>query len=438
MKTTFLNQLVRGAIPSIYPRGEILDGLGKFQSLDRVFVDMNNLYNTISDRVARNMERQQKESDFLQELLNQEMLNGLLNNWPTTANGLVDTISLWLGVSPKLEWEQVNVYLIDENLQVLPEKVDYSIVQEKILVNAKSAPYTLIHYKLPTSANTSGFIINCNPSTLISVSVKDPITNAWEESPTTSDLLQKQDKSFYDVSFSELKVVVKNVTISNNYAVYFSAEAMDGSKRNISLPINWSKGLAANNISLNLFARQGPVFLEGSLTLDGKSYNVQMPSWMSPTSRLDVIKYTSLTLNTYTICRCPYPVDLTSEISVFKSLNDYQSSTIVDWEGSVDGINWVTPNNVNTLSYLGGYSDKPKYFYVRLKGFFESAFIYYKFNKTIDCSWPLSNDERLFFNGSGIGIKNLSFSPVQLFGSILFSESNSYNESMPFGSIGID
>jgi hypothetical protein len=159
---------------------------------------------------------------------------------------------------------------------------------------------------------------------------------------------------------------------------------------------------------------------------------------MFPASRLELVKYTSISLNTYTILRCPYPVDLSLDIEVFKSLNDYQSSSITDWEGSVDGINWTPAASINTLSYLETYTEKPKYFFVRLKGFFETAFISYSLNKAINSAWPTTEDGKLFFNGSGLAIKNPTLSPVQMSGNILFSESDSYNESIPFGSIGID
>lgn len=438
MKTTFLNQFIRGPIPTVFPGNQGLDGLGKFQYLDRLFVDVNKLYTTISDRFNQTIDRQQKEGKYLEEMLSGEMLTGLIGNWPTTSNGIIDTIPLWLGASPKLEWQEIKVYLVDKNLQVLPDKADYTIQENKILVNAEKAPYTLFHYKLPTSVNTSGFVINCNASTLVRVDAKDPTTGAWQEVPMGIGLIQKQDKSFYDASFSELKVIVKNVTVSNNYAIYFSADAIDGTKRNIRLPVSWNKNLPANSISINCFTQQGPVFFEGSLVFDGKSYNVQIPSWMFPASRLELVKYTSLSLNTYTILKCPYPVDLTSDIGIFKSLNDYQSSAVLDWEGSLDGISWTPAIDINTLSYSETYSEKPKYFFVRLKGFFETAFIYYGLNKSINSAWPITEDGKLFFNGSGLAIKNPTLSPVQISGNILFSESDSYNESIPFGSIGID
>jgi hypothetical protein len=274
---------------------------------------------------------------------------------------------------------------------------------------------------------------------LVSLKVKEVNTNTWQEIFLENSFIQKQDRTFVDLSFIELKVIVKNITVSEDYATYFSAYALDGNKRNIRLPVYWNEGSYANSISINSFnPEQGPVFFEGVISFDGKSYNTQIPSWMTPASRLEVVKYTSLSLNTYTILKCPYPVALTSDIKVFKSLNDYQSSTIVDWEGSLDGVNWVTPNNINTLSYSVGYTEKPKYFYVRLKGFFETAFMRYSFNKTINCAWPVSDDGKLFFNGSGLALKNPSLAPVSLIGDILFSESDSYNESMPFGSVGID
>ena len=439
MKTTFLNPLVRSPLPSIAPSARLLDGLGKFQFLDRLFKDLDSLYVATSERFNMSMERQQKESFFLQDLLNQTMLNVFLEKFPTTTLGIVDTIPLWLNSSPRLDWETISVFLADENYQVLPGKVNYSIEDNNVLVNAKKAPYTLIHYKLPLGSNTRGLVIRCNPSELVSVKLKESNTDTWTEQSLESYFIQKQDRAFFDISFSELKVIVKNVTISEDYAAYFSAYAIDGTKQNIRLPVYWNKGYFANSIFMNCFdSGQGPFFFEGTITFNGKSYNTQIPSWMAPASRLELVNYTSLSLSTYTILKCPYPVDLESEIGVFKSLNDYQSSSIEDWEGSVDRINWVTPNLVNTLSYSVGYTERPKYFYIRLKGFFETAFMYYSLNKAINCAWPISNDQNLFFNGNGIALNNSSLSPVSIIGDILFSESDSYNESMPFGSIGID
>jgi hypothetical protein len=384
-------------------------------------------------------ERQQKESIFLQELCNEAMLNGFIEKLFITTIGMVDTIPLWLNPSPRLEWETVSVFLLNDSYQILPGKVNYSIEDNNVLVNAKKAPYTLIHYKLPLGSNTSGLVIRCNPSELVSVNRKEVGTNVWEDITLTTDFIEKQDRTFIDLPFTEIKVVLKNVTVSEDYATYFSAYAIDGSKRNIRLPVYWNEGSFANSISINCFdPEQGRSFFEGTVSFDGKSYNTQIPSWMIPISRLEVVKYTSLSLSTYTILKCPYPVDLSSDIGVFKSLNDYQSSEIVDWEGSLNGITWVTSNNVDTLSYSVEYAEKPKYFYVRLKGFFETAFIYYSFNKTINCAWPVSDDGKLFFNGSGIALKNPSLAPVSLIGDILFTESDSYNESTPFGSIGID
>jgi hypothetical protein len=439
MKTTFLNPLVRGPLPSVTPGQEFLDGLGKFQFLDRLFKDLDTLHTAVSDRFDMATERQQKESIFLQELFNEAMLNGFIEKFPTTTIGMIDTIALWLNPTPRLDWETISVFLLDENYQILPGKVNYSIEDNNVLVNAKKAPYTLIHYKLPLGSKTSGLVVKCNPSELVSVNRKQVNTNVWEEVFLLSDFIQKQDRTFIDLPFTEIKVVLKNVTVSENYATYFSAYALNGSKRNIRLPIYWNEGSFANSISINSFnPGQGRSFFEGTVSFDGKSYNTQIPSWMIPVSRLEVVKYTSLSLSTYTILKCPYPVDLNSYIGIFKSLNDYQSSEIVDWEGSLNGIDWVTPNNIDTLSYSVGYTEKPKYFYVRLKGFFETAFIYYYLEKTINCAWPISDDGKLFFNGSGLGLKNPSLAPVSLIGDILFTESDSYNESTPFGSIGID
>ena len=357
MKTTFLNPLVKSPLPAVIPGAMMLDGLGKFQFLDRIFKDLDGAYTTMSDRFYKAMERQQKESAFLQELLNETMLNSLIEKSPLTLNGMIDTITLWFSPSPRIDWETVSVYLVDENYQILPDKVNYSIEDNNILVNAKKAPYTLIHYKLPIGSQTSGLTIKCNSSELVSVRVKEINSDVWVDQILTVPFIQKQDRTFLDLKFSELKVIVKNVTISENYATYFSAYALDANKRNIKLPIYWNDGSFANSLSLNLYNLQGPIFFEGVITFDGKSYDTQMPSWMDPASRLEVIKYTSLSLSTYTILKCPYPVDLNSNIGIFKSLNDWESSTIGDWEGSLNGIDWVTPNNVNTLSYSVGYTE---------------------------------------------------------------------------------
>jgi hypothetical protein len=126
----------------------------------------------------------------------------------------------------------------------------------------------------------------------------------------------------------------------------------------------------------------------------------------------------------------------TPSIDLFTNLHDPTSS--VQWRASLDKINWYTKDELLSLDYGTQYGNTPKYVYFRVAGYVEECFLIGTINKSPNSIWPLSEDGVLYFNGSGIGIRNPEGSPVTITGTLYTNGFVHSVENTPIAILGVD
>jgi hypothetical protein len=217
---------------------------------------------------------------------------------------------------------------------------------------------------------------------------------------------------------NEFKVIVKNNKVGNRYYTNIKLKLFKNQTSAIvSRPIMYSASSVVSSLSLDSF--DGMLF-SGYLKANNKSYSIEIPHINLETnltfSKLELVEKQQ----TYSILRCPFPVDIDSQsaiesIALTPSLSNASyfaiNTYIQGFEISTNKSNWfaldqiASTANADNFYYSTEYSTTPKYLYIKVASLPSDMYMFYKLKKNINCSWPLSADEEIFFNGTGISLK---------------------------------
>lgn len=448
MKITFLNPTAASVIQNTLPTTLELDGLGRFQYLDRAFSELETIQKDSESRSILASLRQKIESKELKEALFFNAAEAFVLGTPTYISGQTDNVAIIIDNANTARWEKVSIFKVTEDLSVLPEEIYNQGKGDTFIINAGKAPYTLFHFKCPNGLGVIGASFEINPSDILLLQVKE-INNEWQTiSPIINYANGQPNHGFemavYDssVGIEEVKLIVRNTNIGEEYCTYLVASSYYPNDKPISQDIRWDKDIPVKNITLSPFDSLIPIMFLGSVIVGDKTYeNIEIPDWVNPVSSL-ILEYHT---GNETIMKTRYPVML-EDIQIGKTIKDlhsnssgYVSSGGIETKVSVDKITWVNLSELNTLAYPSEYSRLPKHLYFKLAGFFEEAYIKYTLNRSINCAWPVTSDEVLSYSGNGIKISNPENKAVKLIGKVISGKTySSFSKLLPLGVLGID
>lgn len=465
MRTTFVNKNL-----PINPMSSGKGGNGSFDLISKLFQMQSVVENF--EKESQNLQskhntllsRQEKESIEVKALVEDLFLTEYYSKsaiYNSNALPTMDSISFFSEESSSLEIDGFEIKGLNKNLSFIETPTNARLENNKVYSSfQKKCYFSEIYFKVPNSQKGSLLVINKKLNDIVSMSVRSPI-GTWVDI-FSSDFLRENispsDKCFFSIDFeqdsiyfeesNEFKIVIKNNKIGKFY--YLNAE-FKILKKDISIisskEVFYNSTLNVNSLTLD---SPNPSFFEGSIKINNKSYSIQIPSFISETSRYLALSKLELVerQQTYSIFKCPYPVDIEGSIALnsisLSSALGNSNFNIKDFKISTNKNNWFrieeieSSANESNFYYSTEYSTTPKYFYVKLDTLQSNAYMTYTLKKNINCAWPVSEDGEIMFNGTGVSLKTPT-SNFQLKGKVNFIGSMStYASFLPIARLGVN
>ena len=446
MKFTFVNQTIFSSSTNLRDLGGQFDGIGKIQFVNKGIADAKASVLAVEEKFKSAFYRQDEEEKFLTSEASKAYFEDRIKDFPFSSQGKLDTVLIYSRKPGYLEkWNSIDVYGLNDSYSIIEKKKDFMNSNGRVVVQYDNdkTPYTLIHYKFTNNIILRNIYVYKSLDQIVEVQLKD---NKGDWTVATNlfanfGLFNPEFSTFLVDNFVEAKIIYKNVKITNRYSLEAKVKV---SKYSVSSSSSFSwYGYSINSLTLNSTYYS---FLENNehtgmyadlfISINNQIYQVQIPSAENPMLRLLPDKRYSSSSEFYSIFKCPYPLVSTPSIDLFTNLHELNSS--VQWKASLDKINWYTKDELLSLDYGTQYGNTPKYVYFRVLGYVEECFLIGTINKSPNSIWPLSEDGVLYFNGSGIGIKNPEGSPVTITGTLYTNGIVHSVENTPIAILGVD
>lgn len=430
------------------------DIAGRIQTIELMLDDLAiNMFSSL-DLMDRLMDRQSKQQFTLLNLMRDiskdifiEKISSISGFSPNLAK---DSINIWPSDTPFLEWESISTDKVSKDFDIIQGDFKAQIINDTIIsVDTDSdGVYTRVHYKL-SPGKTGAAIIEIPKS---KIAYLDGVPQIFIKQPTSSFMPYDDFSSQFPVpsfsdkitviySLSELIVYYKNTTIDKRNYLYAEAYPIEVLRDEIITGEQvWKSDKEISNIStFSLFQ----AVCDLNIITEGKTYSIQSASTLGEEfSRLDLLGYDGDRNVTY--FRFPFPVSLSSNISIYKNLD--VGNEVLDWQFNFEGASasiWKNRSELSTTQYpnIGTYSNTKRYLYIRVNSFCESGYGYYTLNSDINCSWPLSEDKKFLWTGTGIECK--ASGPIEIKAKVTmpFNKNNFENEILglvyPISQLGI-
>jgi len=410
------------------------------------------------------LDRQEKESIEVKALVEDLFLTEYYSKlaiYNSNALPTMDSISFFSKESPSLEIDGFEVKGLNKNLSFIEMPTNARLENNKVYSSfQKKSYFSEIYFKVPNSQKGSLLVINKKINDVVYIKVRSPI-GTWVDifsSDSLRENISPSDKCFFSIDFeqdsiyfeesNEFKIVIKNNKIGKSY--YLNAE-FKIYKKDISITSSkeafYNSTFNVNSLTLD---SPNPSFFEGSTKINNKSYSIQIPSFISETSRYLALSKLELVerQQTYSIFKCPYPVEIEGSIALnsisLSSALGNSNFNIKDFKISTNKNNWFrieeieSSANESNFYYSTEYSTTPKYLYVKLDTLQSNAYMTYTLKKNINCAWPVSEDGEIMFNGTGVSLKTPT-SDFQLKGKVNFIGSMSvYASFLPIARLGVN
>lgn len=438
MKINFENQLVFLSAPAADLSGSTLDGKGKMQMFEKALISLEEKYQAVSNESARLGTRQKEDVSNFLDFTNKELMESIIINFPIIQSGMIDTVPLFLNGKPLNGSTTITLSGATEDFEISPVKKMFKETANIYLGDlGEDLPYTFVSVKIDQPKLVSSFSIHRNLADLKLIKWKNS-NQVWEDYGSPPGFIQYQNVTFLDIETNEISFYVRNNKINDRYYCDLKVIPFYKTYDFTGTSFFWDKDLPINGVYAIGFEVEMPFYIELKIVIDKREYNVQLPATNNALSRMEVETYTSNGSNTETIFKCPYPVDLTESLSLLKDISNSNESTVLTgWSVSLDKLTWLPESQAEGLIYGTDYSKKSKFTYFKVPGYYENAYLLYKLNKNVNSNWFITNNEVLFFNGSGISINNKLGSSVKISGKAYCFGSNS-SDVFPLGVLGID
>lgn len=436
METNFISQSFKATLKTLTGNMDnYLDIMGRFQELESIVQALENDYRMLDLDLTKAFYRQTQENQNLIEVLNKLNLEKMWLEYPGLQKGLLQNIPIISKRKQRLEWESIEVYPLNSDFQVITKDFNFEVIKPTQVTCSmgQDAPYCMLHLKLASYITASSFSIDKNHTDIVSIKIY--IDGKWEEPISDKFLPMKESRSYMDYRFNEIKIVCKGKKIGNEYFFVANPEAFEITKKSIVQAGKVKLNPLANSIFLS--ATASPLYFDGYLSFNKKRYQLQIPTKEVAISRLEKTNYSAM--SGYTVFRCPFPVDTTKEIQLYKSINTAES--LSSWEWKVQGEEaWKSPSQLSGYTYPGidTFSNTPRYFYIKIQGYTDSVFLMYYAKNNINSAWPLSEDGVLQYNGIGILLNNPNTADLTLTGTFYGLGVVNLQQSFPIGILGVD
>jgi hypothetical protein len=435
MKTTFVNKSLPMSSLTGKFLGSELNLIGNIVQIAEAATSFKEKIDTLDKSISKRTDRLMKETNELKDLVEDLFSIEYYSRLPmlSSLEGRVDNIMFFQTEPEILELDACEVKGLNKNLSLLEVAMDPTVKGNSIYYSFKKKSFfTEFYFKVANSQQANCLIINKKINDVVSVKVRD-YDGTWQEILQNSFLTENISPTaqcFFDLnsSFSqedtryassnEFKVIVKNNKVGNRYYTNINLKLFKNRTGSItSRPIMYSASSTVSSLSLDSY---DAIFFSGHLKAGNKSYSIQIPNINLETnlalSKLELIEKQQ----TYSILRCPFPVEIDSElaldsISLSSSLSNSSyfalNTYIQGFQVSTDKNNWFTLDQIassataDNFYYPTEYSTTPKYFYIKVDSLPSDMYMFYTLKKNINCAWPLSSDEEIFFNGTGISLK---------------------------------
>jgi len=449
MKFTFVNQTIFSTPTDLKVIFGQFDGLGKMQFVDKGMTNAKANVLALEEKFKSAFYRQDQEEKFLTSEASKRYFEDKIKDFPFSNEGKLDTVLIYSKAPGYLEkWNSINVYGLNESYSIVEQKKDFTNSNGRIVVQYDNdkTPYTLIHYKFTNNIILKNLYIYKSLDQVVSIKLKDN-TGEWTEASNLLvfyGIFNPEFSTFSVDNFVEAKIIYKNAKITDRYSLEAKVRVSKYSVNNSSM-FTWT-GYSANSLTLanTIYSElennnYTGMYADLFIGIGNQTYQVQIPSSQLPMLKLLPEKRYSSISEFSSIFRCPYPVVTSSaeSITLFTSLQDINST--VQWKASFDKVTWYTREELGSLlSYGNEYSNTPKYLYFKINGYVEECFILCQINSSPNSKWPLSQDEVIYFNGGGIGIKNPDGLPVTITGTLYTNGVISLSDNTPIAILGVD
>jgi hypothetical protein len=459
MKTTFINKTIE---KKTFNRDNFtytyFDMLGSLQTADRYLTELKNQYMSLMDKIGNSSYRQREDSRMLSMSLGSATLEKYFLEFPQMPRGKIDNIPVLPEKISYISTFDVLTQTLSSNKELYKSNFSSEIYKQgnKTVAHISSdenGVYTLLHIKLPAGQRGVSFVVDKNYSEIVEVKFKNQA--GWQttfDQNFASNLLSPvvSDSIPFDFVFEEVKIILKNILIGKEYSNLISFAAIAEDYVDTAIDINWVKGITANRIFKSPLLDDGDFIVEGFLSVGQNIYNVQIPTVSDqPTlNRLELEEYIKIGGETYSIFRCPFPVDLNEDLEILKEIRKtddialgilsedtfYVPNFKVSFTKAIDS--WIS--YPGALSYSLEFTKTPKYLYVQVPGFYEVLYASYNINFMVNCEWPMSSDRQLMLTSSGIEILNKNNDIVSFVGKAYTYKNLLALESQVIGVIGVD
>lgn len=459
MKTTFINKTIER---KTFTRDNFtytyFDMLGSLQTTDTHLTELKTQYMSLMEKIGNSSYRQKEDSHMLLMDLSSLTLEKYFLEFPQIPRAKIDNIPIFPEKINYISTFDVSAQTLSSNKEVYKNNFSSEIYNQehKSVVHISSdenGAYTLLHVKLPVGQRGISFVIDKNYSEIVEVKFKNH--EAWQlgfDQSSAFGLLSPivNNTTPFDFVFEEIKIIVKNTLIGREYSNLISFSVIAEDYVDTAIDINWIKGMPANRIFKSPIYADNDFIAEGLLSVGKNIYNVQIPTINNEPvlNRLELEEYTKIGGETYSIFRCPFPVDLSEGLLILKerrktdeivlgilSEDTFNVSNFkVSFTKAIDS--WVS--YPGTLSYSSEFTKTPKYLYVRVQGFYEVLYASYYINFMVNCEWPMSPDRQLMLTSSGIEILNKNNDIVSFVGRGYTYKSLLALEGQVIGVIGVD
>ena len=436
METNFISQSFKATLATLTGNSDnYLDIMGRCQQLESVVQGLESDYRMLETNLNKAFYRQNRENKTIINTLNTLTLEKMWLSYPGFQKGLLETIPVLSKRKQRLDWEDINVYPMNSDFQVLNRQINTEFIKPITLVSSagSDAPYCMVHAKLPPYITAHSLVVGKNYTDVVSVQIYR--NGQWQELPIDILLTMKESKLYIDEMFNEIKIVFKNKKINNEYFFTTDLECFEIAKKSIIQAAKIRLNPLANSLFLSGF--ENVFYFDGYLSVNKKRYQIQIPMKELSLSRLVKTNYSAM--SGFTVFRCPFPVETEDTVQVYKSLNTGES--LSQWQWKIQGEeDWRNPSELEDYSYPGieRFSNTPRYFYVKIQGYADSIFLSYRTKNNINCSWPLSDDEVLQYNGIGVLLNNPNTSNLVLTGAFYGLGTVDLGQGSLLGMLGVD
>lgn len=437
METNFISQSFKATLNTLTGNtADYLDILGRFQQVESIVQGLEADYEKLNFNLTKAFYRQNRENKSLNDVLNGLTLEKMWIEYPLLQKGLLQTVPITSRRKRRLDWDEVKVYPMNLDLEVVNKQINTEVIKPTMVVShlGKDTPYCKVNLKLPAYTTGSSFIVDKNYTEIHNVKICH--NGEWQElSLDTSGMDVKESKFYIDKMFNEIEIIFKTKKIGNDYFFSANLECFKITKKSIIQSAKIQLNSLANSVFLS--SVENILYFDGYLTMDRKRYQVQIPMKELSLSRLEKTNYSAM--SGHTVFKCPFPVDTTKAVSLYKSLNT--AETLSAWQWKIEGEDtWKNPDSLWGYEYSGieTFSNTPRYFYVKIQGYADSLFLSYTTKKNINCSWPLSDDGVLQYNGIGILLKNPNTADLRLVGGFYGLGNVELKQGMLIGILGVD